>query len=70
MRTRPTCARVLKAADLYENLTEWCDTLGHVLVFGCVCVCVCECVCVRVCACGGDRHDSNDRDGGGDRITL
>jgi hypothetical protein len=31
----------LKAADLYENPTGWCDTLGHVCFFEYVCVCMC-----------------------------
>ena len=43
---------ILKAADLHENPTDWCDTPDHVLVFERVCVRV----PVRVCACGDDRH--------------
>jgi hypothetical protein len=53
------CARVLKATDIYEYPTDWCDTLGHVLVVECVCVyvymcvyvCVWVCFHVRVCVC-------------------
>ena len=37
---QPPCPRVLKAADLYGNPTDWCDTLRHVLVFERVRVCV------------------------------
>ena len=39
---------ILKAADLHENPTDWCDTPDHVLVFERVCVYVYLCVCVRV----------------------